>query len=160
MKSRSMALICSISLLVITLSGISHAETLCVQPAGYCNALRVRTDTIGTATKGDFRVWGHEYGCGYNDREVSGSLRIKNGIWYIGLTETAGSGAPATGGVFTFSIAATYNPKTGSGTFKMGIVDFGGYVGQNVLTFKKVACPTGSAEPEVTAPDMIQDYQE
>jgi len=154
MKNRLAFLICNVVILIFALTGVSYAETFCLDILGYCNDMRIRTDTIGTATTGNFRVWGHEYGCGYNDRQVYGSLRIKNGIWYTGLTVT-GSGS---GYVTTKTIVARYNYSTGSGTYKIGYVDSDGFVDYAAGTLKKITCPAISAASmaaEPNEPDMF-----
>ena len=77
-------------LAVCLMAGSIHAATICIDNIGYCNDVKLTySDQEGSIID----AYGYEYGCGYNDRLVSGSIHLVGNTAYIGLTGAANSAA-------------------------------------------------------------------
>jgi hypothetical protein len=110
MKATCSTLILSCTLL-LSMSGVGQAG-ICIDQTGYCNDFFLAFTRIESNV---FQLHGYEYGCGYFDRILSGSIHTAGGYAYYGLSSASGSSCAWDNGCGG-SWAAVLNISTGEGT--------------------------------------------
>ena len=110
----------------------SHAGAICIDEVGYCNDIKLFINPHG-AGKGlkINEVHGYEYGCGWDDRGISGSMKETSTTKYFTLL---GSYSGTLVKILYFYIDKLTN--TGAGTWTY----IGGTAG--TANFNIVECPT------------------
>jgi hypothetical protein len=124
---------------LLMMGAVANAVTMCLESVTSCNDIKLFFDST---TAGVHAVRGYEYGCGYSDRELFGTLKVKSGTWYLNFTKpgyTSNSPAP-----FTSSYVVTYNPTSKSGTYN-AITIYSSGPFDHTGSYNKIACPAGSS---------------
>jgi hypothetical protein len=124
----------------------SHAGVICIDIETYCNDLKLFIDPdTGGGIKG---VHGYEYGCGYDDRGVVGTLRVTATSKLFMLNKSYWGGTLS--GVEFINIDKL--TKTGTGTYTYD----NGSTGSANYTI--VPCPKAGVSllsEEITEPDAV-----
>jgi len=95
----------------LSVSSVSWAGII-LDAGGACNDHYLYLDKLET---GVYALHGFEYGCGYNDRLLDGSLQSAGGYAYIGLTGITGtSGSGDQGNLSGWNYIITLSSDTGS----------------------------------------------
>lgn len=120
----------------IGVSNICSAASLCLDDASFCNDIKI--DVPSVSEGGVYSIKVYEYGCGALDKLIDGTLRVKNGIWYI---NTSKNGVNDT--AFTAPEVVVYNPATRSATYN-GVVIYSDVSFDVSGVYKKVSCNAAS----------------
>lgn len=143
--------------LVMGVSSTSMAAGVQLENS-FCNDIWV---AFGAVDAGVYSCHGYEYGCGYEDRFVDGTLRVVGGIAYFGLVGGYGTSCAA-GDYGCFkneNVAISLSTKTGTGMYEYhyltsGVPDGHGATGISyTMTFPVPPPPTAEAaafEPDAT----------
>jgi hypothetical protein len=142
MKSRNLLLsVISFVVFSIVFVGQALAVDVCLNEPSSCNDIKLIVPTT-VVEGGVYSVVGYEYGCGYYNKEIYGTLRVKSGLWYINTTKNA----VYDGQAMTSPEVVVYNPTKGTGTYK-GIIIYSDDSWDVSGTYKKVSCTSVVAQP-------------
>lgn len=124
---------------VIILScGAALAGTVCLDAVGFCNDLKFQYDTTGIP--GLYEINGWEYGCGYTERLIDGTLQVSGSTATFNFTK----GGVISGDAFDATYVGTINLSTNSGPYVF--TQSGAGVGSGSGTHNVVPCPLAAAE--------------
>ncbi len=100
-------------MVVLTASSSSWAQGVLIDDDDWCNDYWLGLTSVES---GIYGAHGYEYGCGYDDRLVAGSLQVVGGIAFVGLRKTVPGLADYGMNGFD-NIAISLSTFTGSGTW-------------------------------------------
>lgn len=137
--------------LSICFVGQSLAVTICLDEPTSCNDIKLVIPTV--VEGGVYSVIGYEYGCGYDNKEIYGTLRVKNGQWYLNTTKNG----IYDGQAMTSPEVIVYNPAKGTATYK-SIVMYSDDSWDVSGKYKKVSCGSaGSASIAASVAEPISE---
>jgi hypothetical protein len=127
----------------------SYAGVICIDDVSSCNDFKlfISPDTGG----GIKEVHGYEYGCGYDDRGVSGSMKMTPTSKHFTLTGSYINGSQL--GIFYINIDKATNTGTGGWSYNNGTY-WSGTSSYSIVPCPKVGAGAGLFEAdEITEPD-------
>jgi len=147
--------------LVLGVSSASMATGIKLDMDSWCNDMWVSAEKLEGANV--YGLHGYEYGCGYEDRLLDGSLRVTGGYAYFGLTGNYGPGSAGgdSGKQQMVNVIITMSTKTGTGYYSYFYISggtltgFGG--GPTGFTMSYPQPPPPTAEAGELGPDTAAD---
>ena len=103
-----------IALAFVLVMGVSSTSLagVTLDSSGSCNDVYLEVKSMGS---GIYEAHGYEFGCGYNDRLATGSLRVAGGVAYFGNISSSGQSGSGTGqSLGSQNAAINLSSKTGS----------------------------------------------
>jgi hypothetical protein len=128
--------------LVLTLGGSGTASAgFCLDALSFCNDIKLEVDEV----QGEIvELFGYEYGCGFPNRQLSGSGRMVGDVLHIGLTGSYNDSWMA-------AIHVPVNTSTLAGVGSFTFVS-AGYI-NTPAAFQAIQCPVlpaTSFEPDAS----------
>jgi hypothetical protein len=136
-KNLFLSIVC-VMIMSVTLVAQIPAATICLDDTASCNDIKLIIPVVSEGNA--YNIAGYEYGCGYNNKEIYGTLRVKNNLWYINITKNG----VYNGEAMTSPSVIVYDPAKNTGSYD-SIIIYSSDSWDVSGKYKKVTCGSSSS---------------